>query len=161
MTAEYAVSVGIDYQPAFSWWVHQTLKVRDKIVVAATRRMRQSKFKFGVEVPRDLDHVKKLDTDNGNTFWMDALKLGMTNLVCGLHILDDDEVVPVGWKQSSGHLIFDIKMDFTRKARWVKDGHKTPKFESSTFAGVVGQDSIRIALTYAALNDLDAICADI
>ena len=68
MTIEYAVSVGIDYQPAFSWWVHQTLKVRDKIVVAATRRMRQSKFKFGVEVPRDLDHAKKLDTDNGNTF---------------------------------------------------------------------------------------------
>ena len=52
-------------------------------------------------------------------------------------------------------------MDFTRKARWVKDGHKTPEFESSTFAGVVGRDSIRIALTHAALNNLDVICADI
>jgi hypothetical protein len=26
----------------------------------------------------------------------------------------------------TGHLIWDVKMDFTRKARWVLDGNKTP-----------------------------------
>jgi hypothetical protein len=58
-------------------------------------------------------------------------------------------------------MIFDVKMDYTRKARWVLDGHKTPPPERSTYAGVVSRDSVRIALTYAALNDLDVWAADI
>ena len=48
-------------------------------------------------------------------------------------------------------------MDFTRKARWVKDGHKTPNSTTSSFAGVVSRDSIRIALTHAALLGLPVI----
>ena len=52
-------------------------------------------------------------------------------------------------------------MDFARKARWVLDGHKTPDPIGSTYAGVVSRESVRIALTYAALNDLDIFAADI
>jgi hypothetical protein len=52
-------------------------------------------------------------------------------------------------------------MDFTRKARWVLDGHKTENPIGSTYAGVVSRESVRIALTYAALNDLDVMAADI
>ena len=52
-------------------------------------------------------------------------------------------------------------MDFTRKARWVLNGHKTPDLIGSTYAGVVSRESARIALTYAALNDLDVFTADI
>ena len=52
-------------------------------------------------------------------------------------------------------------MDFTRKARWDFDGHKTPNPIGSTYAGVVSKDSIRIAFTYAALNGLDVFAADI
>jgi hypothetical protein len=43
----------------------------------------------------------------------------------------------------------------------VLDGHKTPNPIGSTYAGVVSRESVRIALTYAALNDLDAMAADI
>ena len=52
-------------------------------------------------------------------------------------------------------------MDFTRKARWVLDGHKTPDPVGSKYAGVVSRESVRIAFTYAALNDLDVCMADI
>ena len=52
-------------------------------------------------------------------------------------------------------------MDFTRKACWVKDGHKTPNSMTSSFAGVVSRDSICIALTHAALLSLPVIGADI
>ena len=52
-------------------------------------------------------------------------------------------------------------MDFTRKARWVLDGHQCTDPDGSTYAGVVSRDSVRIALTYAALNDLDVCAADI
>ena len=52
-------------------------------------------------------------------------------------------------------------MDFTRKARWVLDGHKTLDPIGSTYAGVVSRESVRIALTYAALNDLDVFAVNI
>ena len=53
------------------------------------------------------------------------------------------------------HLIFDVKMDFTRKASFFLDGHKTPDPIGSTYAGVVSHESIRIDFTYAALNGID------
>ena len=52
-------------------------------------------------------------------------------------------------------------MDFTRKARWVKDGHRTPDPKRSNYAGVVARDIIRIALTYAALNELEVTAANV
>ena len=51
-------------------------------------------------------------------------------------------------------------MTLERKARWVKDGHKTPIPEWSTFAGVVSREIVRIAFTYAALNGLPIFAAD-
>jgi hypothetical protein len=40
-------------------------------------------------------------------------------------------------------------------------GYKLPTPEGSTFAGVVSRESVRIALTYAALNGLEVCAADI
>jgi hypothetical protein len=58
-------------------------------------------------------------------------------------------------------MVFDVKMDFTRKARWVLDGHRTPDVTGSTYAGVVSRESVQIALTYASLNGLQVCAADI
>ena len=44
---------------------------------------------------------------------------------------------------------------------WVLDGHKEPMLAGLTYAGVVSRDSIRIAFTYAALNDMDVTATDI
>lgn len=52
-------------------------------------------------------------------------------------------------------------MDLTRKARWVKDGHKHPNPAISNFAGVSSRESIRIALTHATPHALDLCAADI
>ena len=79
----------------------------------------------------------------------------MYNVGVAFEILDEGVHVPHRWKQVTGHLVWDVKMDFTRKARWVPDGHKTLDPIGSTYAGVVSRESVQIALTYAALNDLD------
>jgi hypothetical protein len=63
--------------------------------------------------------------------------------------------------KASGHIIFDVKMDFTHKACWVKDGDKTPQSTTPSFAGVVSRESIQIALTYAALLGLPVWGGDI
>ena len=93
--------------------------------------------------------------------WRDALKKEMYNVRAAFEILDEGAHAPHGWKQVTGHLVWDVKMDFTRKARWVLDSHKTPDPIGSTYAGMVSRESVRIALTYAALNDLDVFAADI
>ena len=92
---------------------------------------------------------------------MDAIDEKMKQVIVAFEILDKGTKAPVGWSASSGHLVFDAKMDFSRKAWWVKDDHKTPDPEVSTFARVVSRESVRIALTHAVLNDINVTACDI
>ena len=59
------------------------------------------------------------------------------------------------------YLIFDVNVDFTRKARFVLDGHKTPDPICSTYAVVVSHEIIMITFTYVALNVLDEFAREI
>jgi hypothetical protein len=61
----------------------------------------------------------------------------------------------VGYQEIDCHMIFDIKMDLTWKARFVAGGHMTATPSSITYSSVVSRDSVRIAFLIAALNDLD------
>ena len=69
--------------------------------------------------------------------------------------LKNGKFVPVGYKQSSGYMVFNLKMVFTLKVQWVKDGHNNPDHEISNDAGVVLIESIRIALMYASLDGVN------
>ena len=64
------------------------------------------------------------------------------------------------WTLSSGHLVFDVKMDFTRKARQVKNGYLHNFPMELTFSGVVLRETIQLCPTYAALNYLNVMCCD-
>ena len=52
-------------------------------------------------------------------------------------------------------------MEFTRKARWVKDLHRTHDPKESNYFGTFSRYSARIDLTYATLNDVGVTAADI
>ena len=158
--AEYAVSEGIDDQPAFAYWINHVLKKRDKIISALKNRMTKATHKYGIELPTSVAHAKQIDARNGNSLWADALATEMNTILIAFDFRGHSPPPP-GYTPSSGHVIFDVKMDFTRKARWVKDGHRTRDPEGSNFAGVVSRDSIRILLTYAALNNLNVWATDI
>ena len=160
-TAEFAKSRGIDDESTFVWWVPHTLRKRNAIISAMKTRLRKTTHKYGIEIPTSVDHVMEVDRKNGNTIWRDALALEMFNVGVVFEILGEGQSAPTGWKRASGHLIWDIKMDFTRKARWVVDGRKMPDPIGSTFAGVVSRKSVQIAFTYAVLNVLQVFVADI
>jgi hypothetical protein len=51
--------------------------------------------------------------------------------------------------------------DFWHKARLVAGEHMTDPPATATYASIVSYESIHIALTPAALNDLDLLAADI
>ena len=124
-------------------------------------QIRKTTYKYGIEMATSVGHAYEIDKGNGNTLWRDAIKKEMTNVGIAFEVLEEGEKAPVAWHKVSGHLVFDVKMDFTRKARWVLDGHKTPKPTGSTYARVVSRESVRIAFTYAALNGLYVCAADI
>ena len=113
-------------------------------------RIRKTTHKYGIEIPTSVEHAIKIDQKNGDTYWQDAIKLEVFNVGVAFEILDENQQAPSGWRQVTAHLVFDVKIDFTRKARFVMDGHKTPDAIGSSYAGVVSRDSVRIAFTYAA-----------
>ena len=65
------------------------------------------------------------------------------------------------YKYVGFHMIYDVKMDFTPKAWLGADGHRVPDPAVSTYASVVSCKIVRIALTYAALNDINIMTGDI
>ena len=159
--AEYARACHIDDEPAFQWWVPYTLRKRDAILSAVKARTRHVYIKYGINVPRTTKEATELDLAAGNTMWQDAIDLEMNTIMPAFDLVSDGERAPPGYSKASGHIIFDVKMDFTRKARFVKNGHLNPDPIDSNFAGVVSRDSIRIIFTYAAVNGLDIYAADI
>jgi hypothetical protein len=112
-------------------------------------------------LPKSVQEALQLDQENGNTLWHNAIQKELKNVQVAFKFLSDDEPTTVGYKQIPCHIIFDIKMDFTRKARFVAGGHKTDPPSSLTYSSVVSRDSVRIAFLIAALNELDVLAADI
>jgi len=87
-TAEYAVTIGIDHEPAFYWWVPHVLKKRDQIISLVrkrTTRYLKLTHKFGIEVPTTVKEALDLDRKNGTTLWADAT-FSLTDMLCLMDI---------------------------------------------------------------------------
>ena len=71
--------------------------------------------------------------------------------------------LPVGYQFMKCHMIFDVKFgeNFRRKAWLVAGGHMTETLATLMYSSVVSRDSIWIALTLVALNDLQVMSCDI
>ena len=85
----------------------------------------------------------------------------MTNVAVAFHIFDHGEEEPVGYEHINCHIIFDVNIDFLRKAQFVAGGHTTNPTAEYTYAGFVLWDSVCISSTLATLNDLENFAADI
>ena len=164
-TAEFAVTMGIDHEPAFNWWVPHVLKKRDRIIAKVAKRSARylkRTHKFGIEVPKTVKEALALDRKNGNTLWADGIAKEMTEVRKAFDILPEGATPPVGYQKIPCHMVFDVKMeDFKRKARLVAGGHKTEAPATITYASVVSRETVRIALMLAALNDLQVKVGDV
>ncbi len=67
----------------------------------------------------------------------------------------------IGYQEIQWHVIFDVKVDFTRKARFVAGRHTTDTPGSITYSSVVSRYSVRLAFLIAGLNDLDVLAGDV
>jgi hypothetical protein len=118
-TVEYAVTKGLDHEPAFSWWVPHVLKKRDQIISLVHRRTTRylkRTHKYGIEIPKTVKKALALDRKNGNTLWADAIAKEMSKVRIAFNILPDGGSVPIGYQKIPCHMVLDVKMeDFRQK----------------------------------------------
>ena len=84
----------------------------------------------------------------------------MKNVRCAFEIFEGKVEYLVGYQKVKYHIIWDIKLgeNFCRKVRLVAGGHTTDTPSSLTYSSVVSRDSVRIALTIAAMNNRHQKC---
>ena len=161
--AEYAKAAGIDHEPAFAWWTPHVLKKRDRIIAKVTKRYAKITHKFGIELPESVEHAYEIDKKNGNNLWHEAIEAEMEKVRIAFKILADTDDIPPGYQEMDCKMVFDIKLGegFRRKARMVGRGFQVDTSSYVTYASVVSRETVRIALTVAALHDLEVKTSDI
>ncbi|KAI2490038.1 Reverse transcriptase (RNA-dependent DNA polymerase) [Fragilaria crotonensis] len=169
--AEYAVANRIQEEPAFKWWVSETLRVRNRIIGKVKSRYWKTSHKYGVRLPHSVQEALQIDKETGTDFWWKAIQKEMKKVMVAFDYVES--VTPqqirdglaksgyVGFQEIKCHMIFDVKMDLTRKARFVAGGHMMEPPASITYSSVVSRDSVRLAFLLAALNGIDIMACDI
>ena len=93
-----------------------------------------------------------MDRENGNTLWGDSIKKEMAKAKVAYqahqgvnpHDVRSGKVPSfTGFQEMKCHMIFDVKIDFTRKARFVAGGHMTEAPASLTYSSVVGRTALK------------------
>jgi hypothetical protein len=110
----------------------------------------------------------QIDEETGTDLWRQAIEKEMKNVRPAFERWDEGTIDDartgkrlVGFQEIACHMVFDIKMDFTRKARYVAGGNTTAPPAEATYSSVVSRESVRIGFLIAALNDLEICAADV
>ena len=143
--AKYAKDNNLLNEKAFSYWARHVLRKRSASIRAAKRRKLNNKYKYGVEVPKDVKHALELGRKNGNTFWRDAItkEMGLLKALRVFEILDRGKGPPSkGYQMIPMWIIFDVKMNLTRKARQVAGGHVTKTPVHDCYCSVASRQSV-------------------
>ena len=162
-------------EPAFAWWARKSLYRRERIISKLQKRRAKKKYwrtthKYGVRIPKSVEEALQIDKENGNHLWGDAIRKEMSKVAAAFdprHDLDPEAIRSrrdlslTGYQEIRCHIVFDCKIDFTRKARFCAGGHTTETPASLTYSSVVSRDSIRLAFLLAELNELDVMACDI
>ena len=126
--------------------------------------------KFGIRLPKYKKEALEIDRITGTYFWRKVVNKEMSKVKVAW-ILDEtftpEEVRSqktnkyTDFQEIGCHLIFDVKMNFTRKSRFVAGGHTTELPSGITYSSIVSRDSVLLALMIAALNFIDIMSCDL
>ena len=134
------------------------------------RQVRASaRYQHGFQVPKDYNDAMRLDKENGNTHWQDAMDLELTQIHEYKVFKDTGKaqfhngkvVIPDGFQKIRVHFVYAVKHDGRFKARLVADGHLTKEPVESIYSGVVSLRSLRVVVFLSQLNNLEIWGADV
>ena len=128
-----------------------------------------ARYQHGFQVPKDYNDAMRLDKENGNTHWQDAMDLESTQIHeykvfkdTGKAKFHNGKVVtPDGFQKIRVHFVYAVKHDGRFKARLVADGHLTKEPVESIYSGVVSLRSLRMVVFLSQLNNLEIWGADV
>lgn len=127
------------------------------------RNRRPRAVKYGVTIPTSVNDAYRLDEENKNTFWSDAIKKEISSLIS----LDCFAFEEPGYKPSDSYqfcpltMIFEAKQDGRRKARLVAGGHVVDASDISVRSTVVKGISVRALDLIAHRDNLTTLVGDI
>jgi len=67
--AEYAVANKLEEEPAFAWWVPDTLRQRNRIISKLKTKYWRTLHKFGIKIPKSVEHALQIDWEMGTNHW--------------------------------------------------------------------------------------------
>jgi hypothetical protein len=108
--AEYTVINDISHLPAFQWWVPYTIKKRDRIIAKIKTSYWQKTHKYGLEIPKNYQDCVRIDVENGNRLWQDAVMNEMKTVRPAFELYEGSIQDLIGYQKIACHLIFDIKL---------------------------------------------------
>jgi hypothetical protein len=107
--------------------------------------------KFGIKLLHSVEEALEIDRVMGTDHWRKALNKEMSKVKIALNAKDGVTLEDVrsgkvkdmiGFQEIGCHIVFDIKMDFTRKARFMAGGHMMETPAAMTYSSVVSRESI-------------------
>jgi hypothetical protein len=101
------------------------LKKRDRIISKTKASYWTRTHKYGLEIPKNHANCVRIDNENGNTLWQDAVKKEMKTVRPAFEAYKGDVKDLIGYQSITCHFIFDVKLgeNFRRKARYVAGEH--------------------------------------
>ena len=121
------------------------------------RQVRASaRYQHGFQVRKDYNDAIRLDKENSNTHWQDAMDLELTQIheykvfkdTGKAQFHNGKAVTPDGSQKIRVHFVYAVKHDGKFKARLVADGHLTKE-------PVVSLRSLRMVVYLSQLNDFE------
>lgn len=150
------------------WKWAKKYRINSKKMIRLARRIFQAKrtdvkYQFGVRVPRTVEEAYRLDKENGNTLWRDAIRKEIQQLLdyqtfrilmLGERAPDDHQKVPL-------IMAFAVKHDGRRKARCCAGGHVTDPGNAEVYSSVVAPEGVRIVVLMGDHNGMDSMSGDV
>jgi Reverse transcriptase (RNA-dependent DNA polymerase) len=158
--------------PLIKWWVPHIIHRRNRIVSKVKSRYWKTKHKFGIRLPKSVKEALEIDRTTIMDFWrrkvinkeMAKVKVAwVTHDGCTQQQVREGNVSAdlFRFQEIRFHIVFNVKMDFTWKARFVTSSHTTKAPSSLMYSSVVSCDSICLAFLIAALNDINIMSCDL
>ena len=143
LVARYGLREKLDGKPGWEW-IKEYMDSDNKMesMINAYKLSTETTYKFGVQVPQNTKDSLQLDKESGNDLWSKAIdtKFTQINGYEALRVLEDDELMPPGYKRIPYHCIYDVKFDGRRKCRLVAGGtpHRPSKRGHIFWSGIDG-----------------------
>ena len=148
----------------------QTVRKRNRVIFKIKNKYWRTTHKFGIRLPKDVKEAMEIDRIKGKYLWHKSVNKEVSKVKVAWKA--DEKFTPeqirsqktnkyIGFQEIGCHLIFYVKMNFTRKSRFVAGVHTTEAPSVITYSSVVSRDSVRLAFMIAGLNGLDIMSCGI